>query len=222
MHFDGLIFDLDGTLWDCSKLSADAFNLAYEKFGLNQRVSEAFVKSISGKPSSECDEILLADVPITMRQELACCFEELEIAAIQDGANSALYPDVYAGLEKLKAHYKLFVVSNCGERYLEIFLSHTKIGSFFSDSECFGRTQKLKHENIKALIARQNLASACYIGDTAGDETAAGKAGVPFFHAGYGFGVPVGKPIAFANFGELTRHFIRQSGGAESVDQRPI
>lgn len=72
-----------------------------------------------------------------------------------------------------------------------------------------------------AVVERQKLKTACYIGDTAGDEDAAAKAGVPFFHAAYGFGNPAANPLAVANFRKLTRHFIRQSGGAESGDQRP-
>jgi phosphoglycolate phosphatase len=211
MHFDGLIFDLDGTLWDCSEASANAYNLAYEKFGISRRVTKEFVESISGKPSSECDAILLEGVPHELHNEVSRCFDELEISSVEAFAPTSLYPDVATGLVTLKAYYKLFVVSNCGERYLEVFHRHAPIGEFISDSECFGRTRKLKHENIRAVIERQKIASACYIGDTAGDEDAAIKAGVPFFHAGYGFGKPVGSPLAFANFGELTHYFIHQS-----------
>jgi phosphoglycolate phosphatase len=212
MHFEGLIFDLDGTLWDCSKASAHAFNLAYEKFGIDRRVSADFVKSISGKPSSECDEILLSGIPDSIRKDVSQCFDELEIAAVQEYAPNSLYPEVILGLETLKLDYKLLVVSNCGERYLEVFLRHTSIGTLFTDSECFGRTRKLKHENIRAIIERQKLLSPCYVGDTAGDEEAAAKAGVPFFHASYGFGVPVGRPVGFASFGELTRYFCQLAG----------
>jgi phosphoglycolate phosphatase len=107
---------------------------------------------------------------------------------------------------RLREFYSILVVSNCGERYLEIF-DYTSVGRLFRDSECFGRTRKLKHENIRAIIERQKVKSACDIGDTAGDEDAATKAGVPFFHASYGFGKPVGNPLAFATFGELTNYF---------------
>lgn len=218
MHFDGLIFDLDGTLWDCSRASADAFNLAYEKSGVSKRITREFIESISGRPSSECDDILLSDVPAEKRQEIARCFDDFEIAALQACAPTALYPDVKAGLEALTLQYKLFVVSNCGARYLDVFHSHTSIGDLFTDSECFGRTQKLKHENIRAVIDRQKLLSPCYIGDTAGDEDAAAKAGVPFFHAAYGFGKAVGNPLGFASFGELTGYFREMAlskGGAQ-------
>ena len=208
MKFDGLIFDLDGTLWDCSKASAEAFNLAYERFGVDRCVSEDFVKSISGKPSSECDDILLSGIPDSIRRDVSRCFDELEIAAVQEHAPTALYEGVREGLCTLKHRYSLYVVSNCGEKYLGVFHQHTSVGSLFLDSECFGRTKRFKSENIRLLAERQKLVAPCYIGDTAGDEDAASKAGVPFFHAKYGFGVPNTSPLAFANFGELTRYFL--------------
>lgn len=207
MHFDGLIFDLDGTLWDCSQASANAFNLAYEEFGISRRVTKEFVESISGKPSSECDEILLSGVPNEIRSHLSKRFDQLEIEAIQQYAPNALYQGVDQGLRALRELFSILVVSNCGERYLEIFLDHTSVGGLFRDSECFGRTRKFKHENIRAIIERQEIKAACYIGDTAGDKEAAEKAGVPFFHASYGFGKPIGCSLAFPSFGELTRYF---------------
>lgn len=211
MHFDGLIFDLDGTLWDCSQASADACNRAYEKFGISSRVTKGFVESISGSPSSECEELLLGDIPIELRKEVARSFDEFEVAAIRAYAPRALYPDVETGLGKLRQLYKLFVVSNCNERYLELFHTYTTIGKLFADSECFGRTKRLKYENIRSLMERQRLSSACYIGDTARDQEAAEKAQIPFFHASYGFGKASQNSLAFASFKELESYFTKRA-----------
>lgn len=207
MHFDGMIFDLDGTLWDCSAASAEAFNRTYEEFGIARRVTKEFVESISGKPTAECDEILLAGVPNGIRGDVSRRLNELELSAIRARASNALYPGVDEGLRTLRRNYELFVVSNCGERYLEIFLEHTSIGELFVDSECFGRTRKPKHENIRAVVERRHLQSPCYLGDTAGDEIAAAKAEVSFFHARYGFGRPTENPVSFGDFGELVNYF---------------
>lgn len=205
MDFDGLIFDLDGTLWDCSNASAQAFNSAYEQFGSSRRVTEDIVRAMSGKPSSECDELLLAGVPDGDRAELSRTLDEYELQAIAEYAARSLYPGVVRGIEILSAQYKLLVVSNCGERYLEVFLHHTPIGSMFVDSESHGRTGKPKADNILAVIKRQGLLSACYIGDTEWDESAAAQAGIPFLHAAYGFGTPTGMPPSFSSFEELVR-----------------
>jgi phosphoglycolate phosphatase len=208
MTFDGLIFDLDGTLWDCSAASTQAFNLAYKRFAIDRQVSEDFVKSISGKPSSECDQILLAGIPDAIRSEFLRCLDHLEIAALRAYAATALYEGVQEGLSALSQRYRLYLVSNCGEEYLTVFHQHSPVAALFVDSECYGRTKRPKSENIQLVVERQKLASACYIGDTAGDEDAASKAGVTFFHAKYGFGSPTKSPRSFTDFGELTRYFL--------------
>ena len=208
MNFDGIIFDLDGTLWNCSSASAEAFNQVYEEYRLEKRVSEEFVQSISGKPSSECDEILLEGVPDDLKEEVSKRFDECEIAAIRKHASSSLYEGAHDGLLVLKPHYRLFVVSNCGADYLEIFLRCTSVGSLFDDYECHGRTKKSKSDNIRLLIERQTLNSPCCVGDTAGDEDAARKADVSFFFAKYGFGSAQQGLETFRNFDELTGFFL--------------
>lgn len=209
MNFDGLIFDLDGTLWDCSAASAAAYNQTYERFGIEKRVSAAFVQSISGRPASECDEILLADIPDELRGAVSNSFDDLELEEIRRYAPQALYPGVSSGLELLSERYSLLVVSNCGERYLDVFQRYASVGGLFKDSESYGRTKRLKHENIRAVVERQGLKRPCYIGDTAGDEAAARKAGVPFFYVSYGFGRPTGVPQGeFGSFGELVGYFL--------------
>lgn len=209
MHFDGLIFDLDGTLWDCSAASTEAFNLAYETFGLSRRVTRDFVQAFSGKPVSECDAILLEGVPESIRDEVSRCFDDFEIAAIRRHAKDALYDGVAEGLIELARRYLLYVVSNCGERYLTSFHEQTSIGGHFRDSESFGRTLLPKADNIRLIVERCEIGHPCYIGDTEGDEEAARRAGVPFFHAGYGFGKPVGTPRSFRSFAELTKFFLQ-------------
>ncbi len=80
--------------------------------------------------------------------------------------------------------------------YLQAFLSMPLNGSntsktfrdIFVDSECFGRTQKPKAENIIAICQRNSLKNAIYIGDTESDRLAAMKAGVDFIHVSYRFG----------------------------------
>ena len=208
MNFDGLIFDLDGTLWDSSLGTADAMTRAYAKCGIEKRVSQEFIRSISGKPSDECDALLLDGVPETLKGELSQIMDIFEIQALEEFAQSALYRGVEEGLLRLKDHYQLYLVSNCGERYLETFHKYTSIGSLFADSECFGRTKRLKFANIESIVTRCKLKAPCYIGDTSSDEEAARNATVPFFHAQYGFGKPLGNYHGFKNFDELTDYFL--------------
>jgi phosphoglycolate phosphatase len=208
MNFDGLIFDLDGTLWDCTAATTDSCNRGYEHFGINKRVTQDFIKSITGKPTTECVDILLEGVADSIKIQASKCFDELEVAEIKQQARTSLYQGVSEGLRELQKHYSLYLVSNCSVDYLELFQQNSGVAELFLDFECFGRTQEIKSENIKSLVKRQNLKSACYIGDTAGDEEAALTAEVHFFHAAYGFGKPKGNHVAFDNFDQLTRYFL--------------
>ena len=49
-----------------------------------------------------------------------------------------------------------------------------------------------KWGNIKLVVERNHLRRPVYVGDTIIDSDAAEKAGVPFLHAGYGFGTVEG------------------------------
>lgn len=209
--FDGLIFDLDGTLWDCSKASAQAFNRAYQESELSLNVTSDFVKSISGKPSSECDAILLKEVPPDLKNATLEHFDKFEKVEVKAHAASSLLAGVAEGLIALAKHYPLYLVSNCGEQYLKVFLEETPVGHLFKDSECHGRTGLNKAHNIRMLVERQKLSLPCYIGDTAGDEQAAKEAGVEFFFVSYGFGRQVGTSPRFGSFSELTDYFLPNS-----------
>ena len=60
--------------------------------------------------------------------------------------------------------------------------------AFFRDIEMSGRTGMGKAQNIRILMARNGIGSACFVGDTDDDEKAARTAGIPFIWAAYGFG----------------------------------
>lgn len=188
MKYDGIIFDLDGTLWDSSTASAEAFNQAYQEHHIDKRVDADFIRSISGRTSSECDQILLEHVPEKDKKAVLNLFDKLEIQFLKQSAEQSLYPGVLDGLSSLQKDYPLYLVSNCNEEYLDVFFNYTSAGNKFTDYESHGRTGLPKYSNIKAVIERNNLESACYVGDTEWDQQAALKAGVDYYHLNWGFG----------------------------------
>ncbi len=211
-NFDSVIFDIDGTLWDCSRASVVGFNRAYEELGIFKRVDVDLIHYIAGKPSSEYNHILLDGVPEEKQEKLLELFDQYEQEAVKDFAKDSLFEGVERGLQKLiNNNLKLFVVSNCGAPYLQAFLNDTGLKHYFTDAECFGNTGLSKAENIKAVIERNHLRHPCYIGDTAGDQRAAKEVGIPFFHAKYGFEptLPVDQDCTFINFPEITNKFTR-------------
>jgi phosphoglycolate phosphatase len=53
------------------------------------------------------------------------------------------------------------------------------------------------------VIARNQLRAPLFVGDAAGDQEAARGCGVPFVHAGYGFGSCPGAEFRLSEFAQL-------------------
>lgn len=184
---DSIIFDLDGTLWDAAETVAKAWGAARKKVNFDiQEITPEKVRSIAGTQHNLIFDKLFPQLNQAQRQELMEVSGKEEMAHIrQHGGN------LYEGLEETLAYlhdkYKLFIVSNCQDGYIEAFLEKHELGNYFGDFECSGRTGDSKDLNLKAIVERNNLQAPVYVGDTPGDLEASQKAGVPFIHAGYGY-----------------------------------
>lgn len=187
--FDGLIFDLDGTLWDATDIICKTWNIILKDYP-NIRKEQITVKELEGCMGLQMDEIagkLFPDTEHSIRMGLLdkCCVLENEYLTKEGGK---LFDDVKKTLEYLGEKYKLFVVSNCQIGYIESFFEGNCTGSYFTDYLSFGETGLSKGENNKIIIERNKLKNPVYIGDTQGDKQSAVDAGIPFVYAEYGFG----------------------------------
>ena len=99
-----------------------------------------------------------------------------------------LYNGVEDIIKELSKNYKLYIVSNCIEGYIESFLETSNLKEYFLDFENNGRTGLSKGDNINLLIRRNHLLNPIYVGDTDKDREASEYAGIPFVFASYGFG----------------------------------
>ncbi|WP_313370937.1 HAD family hydrolase [Sedimentibacter sp.] len=201
----GIIFDLDGTLWDSVEPVVDAWNeVIRNNYRINYTLTIEESKKLMGKTITEISSIILSEVDKDRALEIIeeCCKKELIYLEEKGGR---LYPNLENTLKKLLKKYNLYIVSNCQDGYIEIFLTYHKLDKYFSDYENHGRTKLSKGENIKLIIERNKLDKAVYIGDTQGDYVAAKYAGIPFVHAKYGFGT-VTEATSFINtFDELLK-----------------
>ncbi|WP_376752442.1 HAD-IA family hydrolase [Rummeliibacillus suwonensis] len=77
-------------------------------------------------------------------------------------------------LYNLSKKYKLFIVSNCQQGYIEGFFQYHKLKNYFLDYEIPSRTGFAKGDNIKLIIERNKLSKPVYVGDTEGDLKASG------------------------------------------------
>jgi phosphoglycolate phosphatase len=206
VNCDALIFDLDGTLWDAAEASAEGWNAAAARSGSVVRVSTDAIRSVSGKPTPECFRILLPEL-CPMPVEVAGVFDDCERDAVER-LGGTLYAGVPQGLPRLAARYRLFLVSNCLDWYLDAFFRVSGLRSCFTGWDCHGLSAVEKPAMIRRLVARHSLAHPLYVGDTRGDQEAARRAGIGFVFARYGFGEVTGDPLAFDSFAELAAYFL--------------
>jgi phosphoglycolate phosphatase len=200
---DGLIFDLDGTLWDASASCAMAWNKALENKGVMDFViTQQLAHSFAGKLMDDIFNQYFTFLPPGQYNDMAAAYAKEEKFHMKNFGGK-LYPDVKEQLKLLSEKYPLFIVSNCLTGYIENFLDQHRLGNLFADYECTGVTGKPKAENIEMIISRNELRNAVYIGDTAGDFEAARKNQLPFIYAEYGFGDAIDAPYVINNFTEL-------------------
>lgn len=184
----GLIFDMDGTLWDSSDQVAAAWTEKLRELGYGDIVitSEAMTR-VMGLTMDKLADILFEKMPREERMPaLDACGEYENEYLRKHGA--VLYPELEATLKRLKEKYPLYIVSNCQSGYIEAFLEHYGFGRYFEDIECYGNNLKNKGDNIALIAQRNGLEKAYYIGDIQGDYDSATQAGADFIHAAYGFG----------------------------------
>ena len=187
--YDGLIFDLDGTMWDSTKPIVEAWNIILGKHPEIKRapIVEEDLTDCMGKTMYTIAAMLFPKEEESVRNALMdelCLFENEYL----ESRGGVLYPNLEKTLESLSKDYPLFIVSNCQDGYIEAFLKAHKMSQYFKDTECWGRTFKSKGETNKILIERNNLKHPVYIGDTQGDKQSAVDAGIDFIYASYGFG----------------------------------
>ena len=91
-------------------------------------------------------------------------------------------------MERLKATYHLYIVSNCQSGYIEAFLDYYHFHDLIEDFACYGDNDQPKGVNIRLICEKNGLDDAVYVGDIQGDYDESMKAGVKFIHAAYGFG----------------------------------
>lgn len=216
LYTDGIIWDVDGTLWDITEKASIAWNNVLvqenkrrseggetalvirhpERGGSGDLITPDDLKREFGKPLEDIIDDLIPNIDSSTKESFLdlWCKGEYELLETQT-------PEPYDGLEDtLRALQDMripsFIVSNCETGYIETFMENTHLARYFTDHLCPGDTSQLKAYNIQAIIRKNGLKHAYYIGDIQADcdatreaDKALGdSASVGFIWSSYGFG----------------------------------
>lgn len=185
---DGIIFDMDGTLWDSAENVAKSWNKVLDKLGeVSVRFTGDDIKSVMGQTMNSIAERFFYEVSPKRQMEIMHECGEYENEYLSDHGGE-LYPELEDTLKKLVKDYKLYIVSNCQSGYIEAFLEYFQFEDYFTDILCWGDNELPKGDNIKLIIEKNGIKNPVYVGDIQGDCDSTYYAGAKFIHAAYGFG----------------------------------
>ncbi len=188
MRYDGIIFDVDGTLWNSCKQVAKIWSrAATEYLGRSVQWTGTLLQAEFGKTMDDIMLSLLPELSLEQRNELGeLCFQGENEGLMKDPG--ILYPGVSETLAALAEKNRLFIVSNCQKGYIEVLLDSYDLRKQFEGWLCWQDTMQSKDVTIRVLMEQYGLKHPVYVGDTQGDADSCQKAGIDFIFAAYGLG----------------------------------
>ena len=187
-NINSIMFDLDGTLWDTIDISVSSLAEVKNKYHeITHDITAADVISGMGLPIDDIIKKFFGYINKDKATIYAMEAFNKNIEKLLEHGGT-LYPNLESTIKELSKKYKLCIVSNCVEGYIESFLKSSGLTDYFCDFECNGKTKLSKGENIRLVMNRNNIKTAVFVGDTISDKEAANYANISFVYASYGFG----------------------------------
>ena len=207
MNPDGLIFDMDGTLWDAVNGYAQSWTNVFKAKGIDRVMSREGLQKLMGQ---DVKTLLANIIPEIAEEERPVFYQDVltRYAIDISGVGAKIYPGVTEGLKQLSTKYKLFILSNCDKGGIQLFLDYTNTGKYITACLEHGMNYMPKHHNMRLLADIHRLKHPIYIGDTDSDSKQSRMAGISFAFVGYGFGSTDDYDIAFNDFPELCNYFM--------------
>lgn len=199
-----IMFDLDGTLWDTEEVSFEVMNEVIKRHDNLKEITKEQVARTMGCSFSETAEIYM---PYIEKEEREKYLQEMldEVANRLNSVGGNVYDGLEDVLIKLNKKYKLSIVSNCAAGYIESFFESSGLGKYFVDFAAAAKMKVTKAEAIKAVLERNNIKNAIYVGDTIKDFEASKIAELKFVQAKYGFGEDLKTDHSIENISELPK-----------------
>lgn len=188
INCDGVIFDVDGTLWDSTNVVKDAWNEAIVEAGYdNPNITAKRLKGLFGLPMDDIIKDIMPELDAKQREELAPFVFKYEHDFLEERSGE-FYPQILDVMRKISEKIPVFIVSNCQGGYVELFMRKGEVGDIVKDHLCPADTGMLKADNIRKIVNDYGLNNPLYVGDTIMDERACKDAKCPICFAKYGFG----------------------------------
>ena len=185
---DGVIFDVDGTLWDSTFVVKDAWNAAIVDAGYpNPSITADRLKGLFGLPMDDIIKDLMPELSLEERQVIAPKVFKYEHEYLEERVGE-YYDKILEVMRNISAKIPVYIVSNCQGGYIELFMRKGNIEDIVTDHLCPADLNLLKADNIKKLVEKYSMKAPLYVGDTIMDQKACIEAGCPFCFAEYGFG----------------------------------
>lgn len=204
---DSLIFDMDGTLWDGIDTYVESWNRGLLECNVNKTIERDALASMVGWERRKVLENVLPEHDVESQERIHESIKKYLPESLKEKGGS-LYEGVKEGLKQLSTKYKLFIVSNCSEGLIQLFMQWADISNYITDEVAHGINSMPKHHNINLLIEKYNLKNPVYVGDTAGDGEQSELANIPFVFVSYGFGVAEKYALKFDDFNAFTAYFM--------------
>lgn len=185
MNNIGILFDLDGTLWNTIIPTHKAANDIAKDNNLKEITLDTIIDGM-GKDKIYNAKNYYPEVDLNKALELLDqssqkCTEYLK------NKEAIIYENIEKTLQTLSKKHDLYIVSNSFDNdYINTFKSYLDVN--FKDFIAAGALNINKTEAIKLIIKRNNIDKAIYVGDTKLDYDSSKEANIPFIYAKYGFG----------------------------------
>ena len=197
-----IIFDIDGTLWNVAELTTEAANMVASRMPGVNTVTLADINSVMGMGRKEIIDNLYPGVEReTAARAVESIVDTTSELISERGGN--FYDGVVDTVRYLSKKYKLGLVTNNTNDYVKLLFDKSGLADCFVDyigATTYGFS---KAEAIRQMVNRNQVSSACYVGDIKKDMEAAAEAGVGFIHARYGFDKELVADVAINDIREL-------------------
>ncbi len=189
MRVKSVFFDLDGTLWPPHSVVLPAFRRVFDQLGLPVP-DEATLLDTLGYQNDQIWRGLLPDADDVIREQADHMMGQAEEDLLLEGHGKP-FPGVVETMAALQgAGCSLYLLSNCGSKYLRTVPECLGIDQYLTDRFCAGDFPGLSKQQILATALPQVRLPAAMVGDRWHDIAAGKENGLLSIGCSYGLGDP--------------------------------